>query len=106
MVMTKVGGLESRRLAWQLDGAYLTGFDERLQIPIDRCHAEPCDRLLRSFQDLRRQQRISGLLDQSADRGFLTGASFTHGRTDVLLDRWRTRAQLGFSRLRGLLALS
>lgn len=52
VVMTKVSGFESRRLAGQLDRAYLTGFDKRLQISIDRCHAQPRDRLLRSFQDL------------------------------------------------------
>ena len=54
VVMTKVGGLESCRLARQLHGAYLTGFDKRLQISIDRCHAEPCDCLLGAFKNLGR----------------------------------------------------
>ena len=64
VVMTKMGGLESCRLAWQLDGSYVTGFNQRLQISIDRRHSESCDRLLRSFQDLGRQQGIPRTLNQ------------------------------------------
>lgn len=62
--MTEVGGLEARRFSRQLDGAYLTGFNERLEVSVDRGESEPSYRLLRTLQDFCRQQRIPRFLDQ------------------------------------------